>query len=375
MRRHCPVASSSRPAATRLVIGSAWLAVGALFALQVQGRPPATVYSPAAATTVVNSGVCDVDGVSVTYTTKYQAAPERGYAVTVARVNSLDPHCSGATVKVTLSNGASVASGDPTRSVVYNPSVGYAAADFRTSPAATPLASWVKHVTVELAGGTLPIPQQCAMPLDRSFLGTTGSDPTSVLTGTNQNDVLFGLNGDDSYAALNGDDCVVAGNGNNTIDLGTGADVVVAGDGSNTIVAGNGAGNDGDYVTVGNGNNVVTFGNNGGNRLVAGTGDNTIRIGSGKSNTLSFAGRSGGLTQITGDNGSYDITVKSGRAIVRLGNADNSTMSLGDGADQVYLGNGKNNTVAPSPGVDTCHVPAAARTKDNLSGCDLVVYP
>ena len=318
---------------------------------------------------VVNNGICDVDGVSVSYDSRYSQGPVPGYKVVAARVAGLDAHCSGATVTLVLSNGTVAVAGDPQDEMLYNPShnEGYAAAEF--SPAEAPLASWVNLVSITLSGGTLPIPVECTMNLERSFLGTTGSDAVASLTGTNQNDVLFGLEGNDTYDALNGDDCVKTGNGNNTVRMGAGADVVVAGNGNNTLTFTNGAGNEGDRIVLGDGNNLLTTGNNGGNRVTAGTGSNTITMGNG-GNDVRVKGSSGSLTKVTFGNGTNTVVVGAGTSEIRLGGGDRSRVTLGAGNDHIYIGGGKNNVVDVSGGFDVCHLAANLWSKNDLTGCD-----
>jgi Ca2+-binding RTX toxin-like protein len=325
--------------------------------------------SAATKTTVVNRGVCDVDGVRVAYGTTYQHTAPAGYRVTTATVSGLDSACRDAQLSVQLSGGTMM-SADPTgRAVVQAGTTSSTVAIPRT-----PLAEWVRQVTVTLEGGRLPLPQACRGPYSRSFLGTTGDDPAAALTGTNQDDALFGLDGDDTYDALNGDDCVVAGDGDSRILLGNGADVVVAGNGANRIISGSGAGNDGDTVVLGDGDNVVELGNNGGNTVRVGRGSSTLRLGNG-ANAVAVKGRTGGLTMVEAGHGSVDLTLAAGAAVVRLQGGDRSELRFGAGDERVYLLGGKNSVVHASAGITTCYVPLSVRKQNDLRGCTTVVLP
>lgn len=328
----------------------------------------------APATRVVNPGVCDVDGVRVSYVARYAAGPAAGYRVVGVAIRELDASCSGARVTLTLSEGTQVTAGDAVVSGIYNPNSD-ATLSLALLAEDAPLAADVALATVTLAGGSYPIPASCTMALERSFLGTTDSDAVASLTGTNQNDFMTGLSGNDTYDALNGDDCVRAGDGDNVIRLGNGADVVVAGDGDNRVTVAAGAGATGDVVRLGDGDNIVDIGTNGGNDIRLGTGDNVVNVGNGD-NTVTVAGGGARLTRISTGTGRQLITVRAGKAVVRVAGGDGSRILLGDGDDEVHLSSGREVTVAVSGGRDVCHVTRTVRRasmRNDLGGCDAFV--
>jgi Ca2+-binding RTX toxin-like protein len=221
-------------------------------------------------TPLAGEGSCDVDGVDISYQTTYvSTAAPAGYRVTGATVTDIaDPSCNGAELRVDLLDGTTVRASateivgtEPTASVTF------------TAPA---LAEEVDNVHVELAGGEVPIPQQCRpMRLDRVRVGTTGDD---VIPGSNDRDLVFGLGGDDRIDGGNLGDCLDGGDGADRLDGGTSDDILVGGPGNDTLIGGEGKdelyGGDGDDVLTGAQGNDRLDGGPGHDRCSGGQGTN-----------------------------------------------------------------------------------------------------
>jgi len=236
-----------RIAFAALLLAAAIAAVTRLGAPEAQQQPRLIT----GAQPVTGTGSCDVTGVSVAYTTAWQATPAPAkHVVTTATVDAIQqPPCNGATLKVVLRQGttdlgssiATIGTGT-TKTVTFSPGI-----------AAAP----VDTVFVELAGGDTPIPPECEhIKLNTIILGTTGNDTIVDTKGAN---LIYMLTGTDTVKADGKADCVVNIDGGDNITTSNGADVVLLTGDGNVVHAGNGA----DTIYVGNGNNNVVDGGNG----------------------------------------------------------------------------------------------------------------
>jgi hypothetical protein len=203
--------------------------------------------APKAPDPVTGVGVCDVDGVAVSYDTAWATTPTpAAYRVATARVGSIAPTCAGALLEVRLLSGATTAA---SASVAVPAGGGTAAVTF----AAPPLARSVDGVAVTLDGGDVPIPSACSsMVFDQVLVGTTGDDRLSA---GNRRVVLFGLAGADLLDGGNQADCIDAGAGNDRVTGSNQADVLVGGTGNDRLDGGNQndrlEGGDGDDQLIG----------------------------------------------------------------------------------------------------------------------------
>jgi hypothetical protein len=191
---------------------------------------------------------CDIDGVRVRYDASYQATPTTaGYRVVSARVSEVAPTCVGATVTVRLTAGGSpVATGTASATSMTVP------VTFPTPP----IARDVNGVHVEIAGGTTPVPSECAgMAFDQFRALSPGNDThagskdrdlvyglegNDTLRGDNQADCLVGQTGNDQLFGDNHADVLTGGAGNDILDGGNHDDVLHGGDGNDTLRGGNG---------------------------------------------------------------------------------------------------------------------------------------
>jgi Ca2+-binding RTX toxin-like protein len=232
-----------------------------------------------AAQPISGTGVCDVTGVHVGYTTRWETAPAPGrFVVGTATVDAIQqPTCEGAALTVTLRH-VDASTQQTTDLATATTTVGSGTVETLTF-ASPPVARDVNDVFVELDGGYTPIPPECeAMKLKTVIIGTTGDD---VIKDTKGGNLVYGLTGNDTITIGNQGDCVVGQDGDNRINGGNGDDVVLLGNGTNTVSAS--AGND--LVKVGDGNGNVVNGGNGEDTIHIGTGnDNTVDGGNGTKN-------------------------------------------------------------------------------------------
>ena len=204
---------------------------------------------------IIDAG-CDVDGVQVDYEAGFSAAE---YRVVSATVSGIAASCVGATVSVSMLEGTSVLT-TQTIEPAESPSVEL---DF-TDPAS---AKRVNGVHVIIAGGYVPLPDECSsMTFDRFMVRTPDDDThagskdrdltygqagNDTLRGDNQNDCLDGQAGNDQLFGDNHDDVLLGGDGNDTLAGGNGSDVLFGGAGDDTLIGGLG---NGDRCVGGGGN-------------------------------------------------------------------------------------------------------------------------
>ena len=215
-------------------------------------------------------GSCDVDGVSIGYSTDFLNSPvPSSYRVTSVTVGDISPTCEGATVSVALKGGSNVIGAG---TAVVSDST--AAVAIVTPSASPPAAEDIDGVHVEIAGGQIPVPPQCnGLILDRVYVGTEGDD---VRSGTTFRDLMFGQAGNDSINGLQNPDCIDGGDGDDTL-LGDVLDDVLIGGAGNDLLEG-GVGKDRAFGSAGNdrlnggpGNDTL-FGEDGDDTIDGGTG-------------------------------------------------------------------------------------------------------
>lgn len=184
---------------------------------------------------------CDLDGVTVSYDASYSASSPAGYKVVTATVGDIAATCGGAEVTVALLAGTrSLASGTVPRATTSSVPVTF------SSP---PPARDVTSVSVTIAGGTTPIPDDCRSLTFDTFRSLTpahdtltaskghdlvyGLDGNDTLRGDNKDDCLVGQDGDDQLFGDNNDDVLIGGPGDDFLDGGNGRDVCIGGPGEN----------------------------------------------------------------------------------------------------------------------------------------------
>ena len=196
---------------------------------------------------IIDAG-CDVDGVTIDYGASFHSAPgEPQYRVVRAEVGQVAPTCAGATVSVRLLEGAeTIATATATADAT---TVGLAFSE-------APPARDVDGVAVEIAGGTVPVPDACgSMAFDRFTVLTAGADThpgskdrdltyglqgADTIRGDNQHDCLDGGAGADQLFGDNQDDVLLGGEGDDTLDGGSGDDRLEGGPGNDVCIGGAG---------------------------------------------------------------------------------------------------------------------------------------
>lgn len=259
------------PLAAAALLGLAAIATSVMTAPETPQPPSAQVLGQAVASGLGGEGSCDVDGVTVAYETDYRSTPDAAaYRVTSATVDDIAPTCQGATLQVELLDGTEpIATGSAIVGTDASSSVDLIPA----GPAEA-----VDGVRVEIAGGSVPVPSECAqMRLDTVRVGTTGPD---VLPATNDRDLAFGLDGNDEMAGGNLNDCLDGGPGDDQLDAGTHDDVVLGGTGNDTLTGDVGKdelyGGSGDDTLDGGQGNDHLDGGDGHDRCTGGQGKNTF---------------------------------------------------------------------------------------------------
>ncbi len=229
-------------------------------------------------------GACDLDGVHVGYRTAYRSTLPLGYDLTHAVVSQIAwPSCNGAVLSVVLgdADAPDLATGEVTLTSAIVALAGSSATvavpvSLVEAPDSLPDAAPIVSVGISLAGGTTPIPPECAgMQFSSSFIGTTGDD---VIEGTNpKGDLIYSLSGADRIDGRQGRDCIITGadSDGDVVVVGNGANVVLTGAGNDTVIAGNGA----SRIFTGAGDDTITVGNGSkGAHIDAGPGFDTCRI-------------------------------------------------------------------------------------------------
>jgi hypothetical protein len=191
---------------------------------------------------------CDVDGVRVDYGAGFRTSPGTPeYKIITADVSEVAPTCAGATVSVRMLGGSSTLA---TATAIASATT--VTLSFPTPPSA----KQVNGVAVEITGGAVPVPTECAaMTFDRFVVLTAGNDAhagskdrdltyggtgNDTLRGDNQQDCLDGQAGNDQLFGDNHDDVLIGGADNDVLTGGSGDDKLHGGPGTDRCVGGPG---------------------------------------------------------------------------------------------------------------------------------------